>query len=308
MQDRELSLLIDAAVARIRSDLEDAAPFMAGLAARWMEHLADGAPEAYFKHPLGFPMLLFPWWLEKAIHDNPDLVFHGDLVHSTVSGYYYVRLVDNLMDGHATVELHLLPVLGFFHTLFQAAYQRYFDHAHPFWNDFKAIWFRSAEVTIQDALLEDIDRAQFEQIAAQKTCAARIPLTAVCHRYDRQDLIAPWSDLLDLFGCWHQMWNDVFGWIRDTRHSTTTHFLSEAERRKGPTETATEWILREGMDWGIDCLQPWMDRMQAMARDLGSEDLVAYLDGRQTMLLDQRQSLDAGLRSVADLLDRLSEL
>jgi hypothetical protein len=70
------------------------------------------------------------------------------------------------------------------------------------------------------------------------------------------------------------MWNSIFGWIRDTRHSTTTHFLSEAERRKGPTETTTEWILRERMDWGIDCLQPWMDRMQAMARDLGSEDLV----------------------------------
>jgi hypothetical protein len=51
-----------------------------------------------------------------------------------------------------------------------------------------------------------------------------------------------------------------------------------------------------------------MDRMQAMARDLGSEDLVTYLDGRQAMLLDQRQSLESGLRSAVDLLDRLSEL
>jgi len=66
-------------------------------------------PEEYFKHPRSFPILLLPWWLEKTLHPCPDAAFQLDLVRSTINGYYYIRLIDNLMDGHATVELKLLP-------------------------------------------------------------------------------------------------------------------------------------------------------------------------------------------------------
>ena len=109
MYDQELSHIINAAVSRIHPKMEQAAPFLAQQVSNWMTDLCDGKPEAYFKHPLGFPMLLFPWWLEKTLHHNPDTAFQTDLVYSTVNGYFYIRLIDNLMDGHASVELQLLP-------------------------------------------------------------------------------------------------------------------------------------------------------------------------------------------------------
>jgi hypothetical protein len=53
------------------------------------------------------------------------------------------------------------------------------------------VWFASADVTIQDADSTEIDREQFMRVAAQKTCAVKIPLAAVCHRFGRPDLLAP---------------------------------------------------------------------------------------------------------------------
>lgn len=306
MVDRELDLLVDEALARLQGALEEASPHMAEQVCGWIEELAQGTPVAYFTQPRSFPMLLFPWWLEKTLHGRPDVAFQGDLVYSTVNGYYFVRLIDNLMDGHATVELQLLPALGFFHTQFHAPYQRYFAQGHPFWNRFQSSWFRSAAATMEDAQLQDLDRQQFEQIAARKTCAAEIPVAAVCYRYGRQDLLAPWSRLVQLFGCWHQMWNDVFGWLRDTRHGTRTYFLSEADRQRASTESATEWALRGGLDWGMALLQSWMDEMKAAAKELGCEDAVGYLQRREAMLRKRRESLSGGLQSAVALLDRVS--
>ena len=301
--DPQLSGIIDAAMARIQSELERAAPFMAVQVANWMQGLGQASPQAYFKHPLCFPMLLFPWWLESSLAPSPDAALQTDLVCSTISGYYYVRLIDNLMDGHATVELGLLPALSFFHTRFQMAYQRYFDHSHPYWALFQEMWFRSAEVTMKDASLADLDREQFEQLAAKKTCAALIPVAAVCYRYKRPDLIAPWSQFLDLFGRWHQMWNDLFTWLRDVRNQTRTYFLSEAERRKRPEEMVTEWVNREGLDWGCQVLEAWMRELVAASKEMGSEELVAYLDSRSAMLQQQRARLARDLERMMNVLE-----
>ena len=148
----------------------------------WMNAMHQEGPANYFKHTLSFPMLLLPWWAEKTIRPRPDTAFQADIVHSTINGYYFIRLIDNLMDGHATVEMDLLPALGYFHTQFQAAYQWHFEHDHPFWEFFKTAWFHSAAVTMKDSSLTDLDQDQFVQVAARKTYAARIPLAAVCYK------------------------------------------------------------------------------------------------------------------------------
>src|SRR6185369_11102253 len=122
---------------------------------------------------IGFPLLRLPWWLEKTLRPQPVLTFQADLVYSSMNGYYYIRLLDNVMDGHATVEHRLLPAAGFFHSQFQISYQPYFGSAHPFWNFFKQTWFQSAEVTLRDAALVDVDLPHFRQIASQKVCAGK---------------------------------------------------------------------------------------------------------------------------------------
>jgi hypothetical protein len=47
---------------------------------------------------------------------------------------------------------------------------------------------------------------------ARKVVGASIPIAAVCHRYDRSELLAPWSAFVELLGRWHQMLNDPAVW------------------------------------------------------------------------------------------------
>lgn len=299
MYDAQLSALISAALARLQTEMGQAAPVMAGHVSAWVQHLAGPTqPENYFKHPQAFPSLLLPWWLEQSLTADHDLSFQADVVYSTLNGYYAIRLMDNLMDGQPTVELKLLPTLNFFQTQFQAAYQPYFAAEHPFWPFFKTTWFHSAEVTVQDALLTDLNLIQFEQIAAQKTCAAKIPLAAVCYHYDRPDLIAAWSRWLDLFGCWHQLLNDCFGWSRDEANHIQTYFLAEATRRKQPNEPFAGWVAREGFAWAIETAQGWLLTLKELAQALHSPDLLAYLETREAMLRQQVVEVSAGLETL----------
>lgn len=303
MYDPSLNTLITTAIARLQADMHAAAPGMAEQVNAWMQALAGSAsPAAYFMHPAAFPALLLPWWLEGSLTGQPDLAFQADLAYSTINGYYAIRLADNLMDGHATVELQLLPALNFFQTQFQHAYYPYFPAGHPFWDFFKAIWFHSAEVTLLDARLTGLDLTQFETIAAQKTCAAKIPLAAVCYRCGCTDLLEPWSRLVDLLGCWHQFLNDMFGWQRDLERRTATYFLSEAERRRQGDESALGWVVREGFAWGMTQAQGWMVALQALAQALNSPELAAYLRTREAMVRQQQEDVSAGLQSMARIL------
>lgn len=303
MYDPPLNTLITITVARLQSDMQAAAPGMAEQVAIWMQALAGSASSAaYFMHPAAFPVLLLPWWLEGSISSQPDLTFQADLAYSTINGYYAIRLVDNLMDGHATVELQLLPALNFFQTQFQQAYHPYFPAGHPFWDFFKATWFHSAEVTLLDARLTNLDLAQFEMIAAQKICAVKIPLAAICYRYERTDLLPAWCRLVDLLGCWHQFLNDVFGWQRDLERRTATYFLSEAERRRQGDESVLGWVIREGFAWGMAQAQGWMSALQSLVQELGSPELVAYLHTRAAMMRKQQEEVSTGLQSMARIL------
>jgi hypothetical protein len=298
----QLNTIITSTITRLHGEMEAAAPFMAGQVSLWLQQLAGSAqPADYFMHPVAFPALLLPWWLEKSLGAAPELPFQADLAYSTINGYYAIRLIDNLMDGHATVELKLLPALNFFQTQFQQVYQPYFAADHLFWAFFSRTWFHSAEVTMRDASLTGLDARQFEQIAAQKVCAAKIPLAAVCYYHHRPHLIEPWSRLVELLGCWHQFLNDLFGWQRDHQRHTCTYFLSQAERCRKPDEPVAGWVAREGFAWAIDQAQGWMLALQAVAAELDSPDLVAYLDMREEMLLQQQVEVAAGLRSLVRL-------
>jgi hypothetical protein len=177
---------LTAAVAGLREGLRRSMPLSAAQIDAWLVYLARSPePADYFLRRPGSPMFLFPWFVERSIHPRPDTALQASLIASTVSGYYYIRLIDNLTDRQDTVELGLLPALGFFHTHFQFPYQRRFPADHAFWEDFAATWLRSADVTVRDLALGEIDRAAFEQVSSQKTCAVKIPVAAVCHSHGR---------------------------------------------------------------------------------------------------------------------------
>ena len=290
------SQLLSTTLQRLNTEFSASAPQLAPRVWEWLTQLAGGnAPIAYFQHPLAFPSLALPWWLEQSLHAPLDLDFQTELIYSTINGYYYIRLLDNLMDGHSMGELQLLPAAGFFHTQFQQAYARYFAAAHPFWEFFTTTWFHAAEVTWQDAILRNIDLAHFQQIAAQKVSAGKIPLAAVCHYCQRLDQLPPWLKFFDRLGAWFQFSNDLFDWNKDLKYHTATYFLSEAQRRKHETESIAQWVLREGFDWGVALLYDWLREVRAAAAELNSPPLLAFLDRREARLVQQQAEVTAGL-------------
>ncbi len=304
----DLGALVAGASDRLQSELEAQAPFMAQHVVAWMRDLSGtNQPSDYFLHPVAFPMLSLPWWAESSLRDQPDQNFQAELIYSTMNGYYHIRMIDNVMDGDATVEPLILPALGFFHLRFQGAYQRYFAYPHAFWELFEQVWAASAEATVHDRQLQALTLAQFDTITAKKLCAAIIPVGAVCHRYGRPDLIGPWSALIDRLGRWHQLWNDLFTWRRDVANGVATYFLAECDRRRRPAEPVGAWIVREGFAWGIALLEEWMLGLRTMAAPLGSPALTGYLEQRIGMVRQQAESASAGLRSAARLLALATE-
>lgn len=308
MYDEGLGELMARAAGRIVEDMTAVAPAMAEIVGRWIRDLSPGgAPEDYFKYPVAYPIFLLPWWIEKSIAPERDEAFMADVVYSTMCGYYYIRLLDNLIDAHATSELDILPAAAFFHTRFQSAYLPHFPAGHPFWAVFEREWFRCAEAVILDHRLDTVDRLQFRSISARKLRAALIPIAAVSFRHDRQELIERWTPYCDLLACCVQMTDDVFDWQMDLgRVGAATYFLSEGGRRKRPDESVSAWVMREGFAWGTASVRESLRELRDCADSLECPEASAYVDWRLRELHEREETLaaaHAGLARIAVALE-----
>ncbi len=279
--DPALRALIAGAFSRLEDRLRVATPALATPTLTWTRVLAGGkSPDEYFTHRLAFPMLLLPWWLEEVIHGEHDDAFQSDVIYAAVTGYYFVRMIDDLMDRDRQIPAVVLPALVFFHTELARTCQAHFGADDPFWVDFESVSFASADTAALDAELHAIDRQTFMAISSRKVVGAKMPLAAVCARYRRRDLLPAWSELIDLLGRWHQMLNDLLGWSRDLADGRATYFLSEAARRKRPDEPVEAWIVREGLTWGVAELEAWLRPLHAATDRLGHRPLRDYIETR----------------------------
>lgn len=304
--DPEIIQFIDAATKRLLTEIERHFPSIQETALQWVKMLsATGQPEEYYKALEAHPIILLPWWAEKKLNASPDLDFHADLAYSTISIYYFVRVIDNIMDQEQTVETQLLPILGFLHTQWHYTFQRYFEYGHPFWDTFRRTWFEAWEIAIRDIRFEQIDRETFLQTSSQKSHAATIPIAAVLYRYHQFQVLEAWRTFFRRFQCFHQMHNDLFGWIKDLQHRAVTYFLSEAARRKSPDESIPNWVTREGFMWGLEEVHAFFRQTREAAKALDNPDLERYLDTRETLIGERTERMRQNLKSAAMLIRAL---
>jgi len=302
VNDAEFVYLMKKGIGRVYGRLDEDMPQMASRIQAWMKELAGSEePVDYFLHPAAFPLMLLPWWIEEQLQGAITPDFQTDLIASNSSMYYYIRLVDNIMDGHATVEPKMLPAAGYFVSQFQGVYHPYFNAGHPFWDFFQQTWSEFCDVTAADGHLTDVDEAILTTLVGHKVCAAKISVAAVLFNSDHADLLPVWNDWIDLFGCWHLFQEDVFDWQQDLQLGTATYFLSEARRRKRSNELEVSWIAREGLDWAFEKLAGWMARLRQM--DFGPPEVAAYLDLREDRLYAQRKKVSAALEMIRKLSD-----
>jgi hypothetical protein len=300
--DPLLRNFIRSGCARIHRELSRSAPVLAEHVSGWMKSLsATGDAPDYFMQPRMFPMLLLPWWMAESVGRKLDRGFQSDVVYSTLNGYYYIRLLDNLMDGHGRAELSLLPAAAFFHSEFLLTYQKYFEANHPFWQGFRSAWFSSSEAIACEAGVECFDEAAFRRISVRKLCAARIPLDATSHFYHDAESMKPWLEFTTALAGWSQMLDDLFDWHRDLRDRKDSYVLSHARRHKREGETVESWIAREGFDWGMSVLNKWLPELRRLAHPLKSAAVNRYIDLREEMLEEDNAKLGAGLKTLVEI-------
>lgn len=300
-EDNQLRKMVNDACARIQVELTRRAPFLGEQVCDWMEHLSPtGKASEYFLRPRSFPLLRLLWWAAKSFTAEPDCEFLADVVYSTVNGYYYIRLLDNLMDGHGTVELKILPATAFFHTEFQAMYHKYFDAAHPFWKVFRSAWFSASEAVTREVNLDRIDQVEFERVTVAKLSGARIPMAAVGFHHGAGEQLRCWEAFTLALARWSQMEDDLFDWHHDLRHGKPSYFLTEATRHKA-FESVEAWVIREGFQQGIMTLQRELSALRRLVPSLHSPDVVRYLDSRETILESQKVRIGEAFQILKDV-------
>jgi len=257
------------------------------------------APD-YFLRPRTFPLLRLLWWAAKSFSAEPDCEFLADVIYSTVNGYCYIRLLDNVMDGHGTGESKILPATAFFHTEFQATYQKYFDAAHPFWEVFRSAWFGASDAVTCEVNLDRVDRADFERITVGKLAGVRIPLTAVAFWHGAGERLRAWEEFTLALARWSQMEDDLFDWHDDLRHGKASCFLTEARRHKG-SESVEAWVISKGFQQGMETLHRELTALRGLVPSLSNPDVVRYLDSREAILERQKVSIGQAFQILNDV-------
>lgn len=291
------------AIGKLTEELRSRSDNLSQHLVSWIQGLSkQGPPEGYFLHPHAFPTLFFPHWVKEGCGFAHDGGLHRDLTYSSISGYYFIRLIDDVMDQHPERKTNLLPLLGFFHERFQSIYCGYFPHSHPFWDYFKKQWTLSAEASVRDSHFRHIDEEAFSGVSSKKVCAGKIPMVAVCMRNGRANLPPLWDQAFDELSAFHQFHNDFFDFQRDAGLGIQTHFLFHAERHKKDGESLESWVLREGFEWGADAMKTKLARLRSIASSSQSPSFERYLEERERILVRTLEESIPGLCSMKKLL------
>lgn len=295
--DTTFASLVRRAVFHTLCDLDAQAPSLAKEVRKWLgSHCDLTRPDEYFTHPQSLPFLALPFWLETSFRGVTSLDFQYDLIYASVNGYYFVRMLDDVTDGHE-VSPSAVPALGIFHMNLEMAFSRCFDQGHAFWDFFRSVWTASAEITSIDLRAVEISESDFLQRSGRKAIGATLPIGAVCYRYDRCDLLPKWLSFFDKLARWNQMKDDFLDWGRDSAAGRTTWLLCEARQRKLADESTASWMGRQGVYWATQQLEAWMNELIRDAQLLLSPDLVGYLRFRSTDFAEQantiKQSMEA---------------
>lgn len=300
---RGFPCVLDAAHERLGQELAQRAPALAQRLLPWMaRRAAKGlAPTAYFTHPLAFPLLQLPWWLDESLGGEPNPALHEDLLVSSMSGYYLIRLIDDVMDRSSEAEPGLLPAVAVLHAAFHGPYQRWFSAAHPFWTTFGAAWVRCHEAAVVEAQLTDIDEQCFLRVSAVKVSAGIIPLTAVAWQRHGGNLPLPWARLFPRLCAFHQRYNDLFDWKRDLDSGAVTGFLSEGRRLRRPGESLLAWVARDGFDREVGRLQAELKLLHDDAAQTDSRALIEWLRTRVALLAEAAEQARSGFAAAAPL-------
>lgn len=230
-----------------------------------------------FLAPGAYPVIRMPWWAAGEALRSED---RTSLAASSIAGYLFIRIVDDVADGDHAVPAAVLPSLGFFHTEFTRVFREWFAADDAFWAPFERWWSATAAAAVDDLASGPVDQDTFERSAARKTEAAVIPVAAALRRIGRPDSIDAWERFVVAFGRWHQFQNDLEGLATDQARGATTWIISTARAEAPPGMSPRAWAWTLGFDWIVGQFDAYAQAVQKAAIPLGSAVLDAYFARR----------------------------
>jgi hypothetical protein len=277
--DPSLEQLVSTALQRFDAGLRAALPKTAPKLLRSL-HGVPTRPEQILS-VVAFPHFVLPYWISPPRARIGDAGFQSDVLYSTISGYYSIRLSDNIADNDCPRELRrFTPCAAYFDSEFIRPYTKYFSTSHEFWNLFDRFWAQQAESSCADSLLKDVDESSFASLSSKKFTAAKIPVSAIHFRYrELGDSLDRWLRFVDCLGDFAQFNNDFFDWNHDSKHKITTYLSSESKRR-APGENVTTWFLKEGFDWGVAELKARFEVVRTESEALGTKEVLDWTIAR----------------------------
>jgi len=281
--------LIRYSVDRLREDLETMESASAVFWAR-AEQLGQGDPEYLFLNPFSTPVFMFPLWVERSLSETQDVDFQYELAYASTAMYFYVRILDDAMDGHVESGA-LLPLLTSLSAYFNRALRNLFPASDPFWTYFYRVIDLSTEGMVADFSATQITSEDFIQLAGQKSYCVMIPIAAVLCRYQRCDQFERWSELWHAFSAWNQMRDDLRDWCLDSKNGLCTYLLSEAQRLKRKDESVEQWMVRDGYRWSIGVVNQFTKRARELTAELNVPEMEEELEAQYDRLSQHLEHL-----------------
>jgi hypothetical protein len=305
LHDEAFGRIVDAAADRLTGILTRETPALGARVIPWLASLSrTGKLADYFLHPRRFPMLLLPWWAVEGTRSRQDLRFHEDVARSTMAGYCYIRLLDDLMDRRGTPGLDLLPSAGVFHLEFQSAYQEHFSPDSPFWTVFRTRWLTAADSTVAGSKAA---AGELEGRAEATLGPVLIPIAAACFHAGVPERFEAWRPAVLELARLEQFIDDVFDWQDDDARGQPNLVLAEAARRARMGETTLAWVIREGYGWALDTARARAAAAMVSVQRLGNQGLSSFVAARADLIGEIASDTAPGLAQLAGLAKAFGE-
>lgn len=257
-------------------------------------------------HHAGFvPIFELPRWAQISVRGSVDADRDAELTYSTLCGYLFIRLIDDIVDDqNESARLGALA-LGVFDYEFLRAYRSFFSDDHAFWQQFEQHWRWSLDMTAEDVAADVTNREQFKQVAAGKLGAVRIPVTAACLLADRNDAVDAWLTLCDAVSRLYQFADDITDWQADLAAGRNSWLLSEADSQRACNESISAWMLRSGYTWSFARLDEWTAEAVAAANTVESAEAREHVTSFRDAMHRKLRELEPALAKLADLASAL---
>jgi len=250
------------------------------------------------QRPEAFPSLPLLWWTASLVGFEDEQAL-DELSYGTLMGYLFIRIQDDVLDGHTKSEN--LLVANAAQERFQEVFRRHFGTKHRFWDiwlswlvDFSAAtaWeIQEHRNRRQTFTTPDLDRL------GEKFLPAAAPPAALAFTAGRDELVRPIRELVTTLGSGLQLINDHRGIRHDFETNNYTAVITDilvtvpkirlAEELAFPNRALTT----DAMERNLRRARIYLERAADLGRAMGMSQVAAYVQEHQEAILVELERL-----------------